>query len=172
MCSNLLKITTFAAAMQSENPLNINMAHAAEAAKRLNIELTDRFFADLEQEEISGGEVHVGLEVRASAEHIYNVQVTIRGIVEVQCDRCLDSLRLNVEVEDVLKVKDAEPEESDALEMLYTDAKTCTCDLAWEVYELIETSLPLVRVHADGECNKDMLSYIMTDEGADDDNNI
>ena len=35
--------------MQSENLLNINLAHVAEAAKRLNIELSDRFFADLGQ---------------------------------------------------------------------------------------------------------------------------
>ena len=47
--------------MQSENLLHINLAHADEAAKRLDIELTDRFFADLEQEEISGGDVHADL---------------------------------------------------------------------------------------------------------------
>ena len=83
--------------MQSENLLNINLAHAAEAAKRLDVELTDRFFADLEQEEISGGDVHAEIFVRASAGNIFNVQIKVKGNVIVACDRCLDPLSIEVE---------------------------------------------------------------------------
>ena len=127
--------------MQSENLLNINLAHAAEAAKRLDVELTDRFFADLEQEEISGGDVHAEIFVRASVGNIFNVQI---------------------------KVKDAEQEDCDAPEMLYLEANNPCYDLSWQLYEIIETALPMQRVHAEGECNKDMVSYIMT---ADDEDN-
>ena len=75
--------------MQSENLLHINLAHADEAAKRLDIELTDRFFADLEQEEISGGDVHARIIVKASASNIYKVSISVEGQVIVPCDRCL-----------------------------------------------------------------------------------
>ena len=40
--------------------------------------------------------------------------------------------------------------------------------MSWQLYEIIETALPMQRVHAEGECNKDMVSYIMT---ADDEEN-
>ena len=154
--------------MQSENLLNINLAHVAEAAKRLDIELTDRFFADLEQEEISGGDIHAEIFVRATAGDIYNVQVKVKGYVIVACDRCLDPLQLKVEASDTLKVKDADPEDCDADDMLYLEANNPCYDLSWQVYEIIETSLPMQRIHPDGECNKDMVSYILTDNDDDD----
>ncbi len=155
--------------MQSENLLNINLAHVAEAAKRLDIELTDRFFADLEQEEISGGDIHAEIFVRATAGDIYNVQVKVKGDVIVACDRCLDPLQIEVEASDTLKVKDADPEDCDADNMLYLEANNPCYDFSWQVYEIIETSLPMQRVHPEGECNKDMVSYILTDDNEDDD---
>lgn len=155
--------------MQSENLLNINLAHVAEAAKRLDIELTDRFFADLEQEEISGGDIHAEIFVRATAGDIYNVQVKVKGHVIVACDRCLDPLQIEVEASDTLKVKDADPEDCDADDMLYLEANNPCYDFSWQVYEIIETSLPMQRVHPEGECNKDMVSYILTDDNEDDD---
>lgn len=155
--------------MQSENLLNINLAHVAEAAKRLDIELTDRFFADLEQEEISGGDIHAEIFVRATAGDIYNVQVKVKGNVIVACDRCLDPLQIEVEASDTLKVKDADPEDCDANDMLYLEANNPCYDFSWQVYEIIETSLPMQRVHPEGECNKDMVSYILTDDNEDDD---
>ena len=155
--------------MQSKNLLNINLAHVAEAAKRLDIELTDRFFADLEQEEISGGDIHAEIFVRATAGDIYNVQVKVKGNVIVACDRCLDPLQIEVEASDTLKVKDADPEDCDADDMLYLEANNPCYDFSWQVYEIIETSLPMQRVHPEGECNKDMVSYILTDDNEDDD---
>lgn len=154
--------------MQSENLLNINLAYAAEAAKRLDVELTDRFFANLEQEEISGGDVHAEIFVRASAGNIFNVQIKVKGNVIVACDRCLDPLSIEVEATDNIKIKDAEQEDCDAPEMLYLEANNPCYDLSWQLYEIIETALPMQRVHAEGECNKDMVSYIMT---ADDEEN-
>ena len=155
--------------MQSENLLNINLAHVAEAAKRLDIELTDRFFADLEQEEISGGDIHAEIFVRATAGDIYNVQVKVKGNVIVAGDPSLDPLQIEVEASDTLKVKDADPEDCDADDMLYLEANNPCYDFSWQVYEIIETSLPMQRVHPEGECNKDMVSYILTDDNEDDD---
>ena len=156
--------------MQSKNLLNINLAHAAEAAKRLDIELTDRFFADLEQEEISGGDIHAEIFVKASAGDIFTVKIALKGQVRVACDRCLDPLTLNVDTSDTLKIKDAEPEDCDADDLLYLDAGNPCYDLSWVTYEIIETSLPMQRVHVAGECNKEVVSYIIADDNEDEDN--
>ena len=161
-CTILIEITTFAFAMQSVNPLNINLAQAAEAAKAINVELTDRFFADLEQEEISGGEVHVEIIVKRPIGDVYKVGIKAKGSVVVACDRCLDPLTLYVNVEDALKIKDADFEESDAVDMLYLEAGSPCYDLSWQVYEIIETSSPMQRVHFNRECNAEVTRYIIS----------
>lgn len=158
--------------MQSVNLLNINLAQAAEAAKRLNIELTDRFFADLEQEEISGGEVRLDISVKPPVGNVYKVYVKAEGYVTVACDRCLDSLQIDVNTEDVLKIKDTDPENADAMDMLYLEANTSCYDISWQVYEIIETSLPMQRVHPDGECNPEMLGFIMSNSEDEQERNL
>ena len=103
--------------MQSENPLHINLARLGNQPYRFEIELTDRFFADLEQEEISGGDVHAQILVKAMTDCIYQIQAQMQGRVVTLCDRCLEPLTLTVQAETELKVKDAPPHESDDPEM-------------------------------------------------------
>ena len=150
--------------MSSENLLNINLAQAASAGERIEIELSDRFFADLEQEEISGGEVHADILVKASAGSVFQIQIQVHGRVTVACDRCLDPLVLPVEAEETVKVKDADPDEGDDVEMYYLEANYPYFELSWPLYEIIETALPLQRVHPENECNPDMTSYILPSE--------
>ena len=46
---------------------------------------------------------------------------------------------------------------------MHVDAKTGKLDLDWTIYEIIETSLPLQRVHPEGECNEDMTGRFITE---------
>ena len=150
--------------MQSDNLLYINLAHAADAAKRIHVELSNNFFANLEQEEISEGAVHADILVLASAGDIYTIKINLKGKVVVKCDRCLEPLTLSVKTEDIIKVKDGEPHEADAIELRYLEGNGSGYDLAWDVFEIIETSLPMQRVHELGECNQDMLGYILGED--------
>lgn len=154
--------------MQSENPLNINLTRATEASQSLDIELDGHFFADLEQEEISDGKVNVHLDIRAMTDGIFTINISAEGVVTVACDRCLDPLELEVKTEEQVRLKHSEAEESDAPDMIYADTGSATYDLSWIVYEIIETSLPLQRVHPHGKCNPDVEKYILQDNSADD----
>ena len=80
------------------------------------------------------------------------------------CDRCLDPLVLPVEAEETVKVKDADPDEGDDVEMYYLEANCPYFELSWPLYEIIETAHPLQRVHPENECNPDMTSYILPSE--------
>lgn len=158
--------------MQSVNLLNINLAQVAQAVECLKVELTDRFFADLEQEEISGGDVRLDISVKPAVGDVYKVYVRAEGYVTVACDRCLDPLRIDVDTEDVLKIKDAAPEEADAVDMLYLEPNAACFDISWSVYEIIETSLPMQRIHPEGECNPEVTSYIMSEPEDDAEDNL
>ena len=149
--------------MQSENPLHINLARLGNQPYRFEIELTDRFFADLEQEEISGGDVHAQILVKAMTDCIYQIQAQMQGRVITLCDRCLEPLTLTVQAETELKVKDAPPHESDDPEMQYLEADNPCYDLSWDLYEAIETAMPIQRVHPEDECNPEMTRYILKD---------
>ncbi len=149
--------------MQSENPLHINLARLGNQPYRFEIELTDRFFADLEQEEISGGDVHAQILVKAMTDCIYQIQAQMQGRVVTLCDRCLEPLTLTVQAETELKVKDAPPHESDDPEMQYLEADNPCYDLSWDLYEAIETAMPIQRLHPEDECNPEMTRYILKD---------
>lgn len=149
--------------MQSENPLHINFAQMGNETLRFEIELTDGFFADLEQEEISGGDIHACILVKPMADCIYQIQAQLQGRVITLCDRCLEPLTLTVEAEMEMKVKDAPFHESDDPEMQYLKADNPCYDLSWDLYEAIETAMPIQRVHPEDECNPEMTRYILKD---------
>lgn len=156
--------------MQSETLLNINLASADEAPLCFDVILTDHFFANLEQEEINGGNVHAHLHIHATADNIYLVDVEAEGQVIVACDRCLDPLTLPVKIKEQIKLKHAAPEASDAPDMIYANASAMTYNLSWQLYELIETSLPLQRVHKKGNCNLEVARYILQSADETDEN--
>jgi len=151
--------------MQSDTPLYINLAQAAEAPQSLDTELHNRFFEDLDQEEIIGGNVSVHLDIRGLPNGIFTIKVHASGEVTVACDRCLDNLELGVETQETVRLKHSRPDESDAPDMIYADTACALYDLSWTIYEIIETSLPLQRTHPEGECNPEVMRYIRHDEG-------
>lgn len=81
---------------------------------------------------VSGG----GLTVRADCE--------IHGSVTVACDRCLEDLVIPVDT---------------SFEETYTP-ESGELDLSQDVYDYVCTSLPLQRIHAEGECNAETTKYL------------
>ena len=149
--------------MQHVTMRNFNVAEAARHSQRLQLSLAEPFFADLEQTEVDGGEVEACIDVKHISQDLYHIDVSLKGSVTVACDRCLDPLTLPVEVEETLRVKDEAPAASDHEDTLYTDYRTGCIDLAWLLYELIETALPMQRTHPIEECNPDMLSRLASE---------
>ena len=69
---------------------------------------------------------------------------TIAGSVTVACDRCLEDLRIPVET----GFEESYTPDSDEL------------DLRQDVYDYVCISLPLQRVHPEGECNQETTKYL------------
>ena len=72
------------------------------------------------------------------------VKAAIAGSVTVPCDRCLENLVIPVDT----SFEETYTPESDIL------------DISQEVYDYVLTSLPMVRVHPDGECNGETTKYL------------
>ena len=109
-----------------------------------DFQLDNSYFNNLEKSELLGGEVDVQVRLIVR-EDDFSVDVDICGTVQVTCDRCLDSMDVDVDVYD----EDIEFEEEPQ-----------SIDLAWLAYELIIVHLPLVHSHQDGGCNPDMAALL------------
>lgn len=148
--------------MQSISPLHIDLAKASQQGSTLNISLNDNYFKELDQEEIEGGQIDVRLTIKPAQNDIYNIKVEVEGVAKVLCDRCLDELALPVNTSETIKVKDGEEEDFDGDDFKYTEGRNSTYDFSWDIYEIVETSLPLQRMHPVGKCNPDIVGRILT----------
>ncbi len=144
-----------------ENVLqNLDLHQASEEGAEMVFHLNDAFFRALAQEEILGGDVEFRLRVRRRADSIYLLNVSVDGVVQTPCDRCLDPVSIHVEAEDELRAVHDDESFADEAEVLLTDKRSDKVDLSWTAYEIIETSLPLERCHDRENCNPEMLARI------------
>ncbi|MCQ2348436.1 MAG: DUF177 domain-containing protein [Paludibacteraceae bacterium] len=104
-----------------------------------DFQLDSEYFVSIEKTELLGGVVSGKAEV-VVRERSFSLHLWVEGVVQVTCDRCLDSVDISVKADDDMGI---EPE-----------AKTI--DLSWLAYELIVVNLPLVHCHQPGGCNPQM----------------
>lgn len=126
-----------------------------------DFDVDDALVQAFEGSEIKHCRAVVGVELLKAASML-TLDVSIRGEVTVECDRCLDDCVLPVVFDDRLLVKFSEQEiESDG-SVMWIDRSDAEVQLGQYIYESIVLSLPYSRVHPEGECNPDMLARFRT----------
>ncbi len=138
---------------------SLNLKSLADGKHQFEFNLDDKFFAQLEQEELSRGEVSVSISLELSNE-IYRFTMSYDGYVFGQCDRCLSELELDVYSERELVVKlGAEYSEEDE-NLLVIPQKEGVLALDWLMYEDILLALPIQRLHEElSDCDPEVMSY-------------
>ena len=102
------------------------------------------------------------------------LDLDIEGSVTVTCDRCLGDLVLPVSVHPRFSVKfgqepasaEGAPAEGDR-EIVFLPETDTEMDLSQLVYDYVCISLPMSRVHPEGECDPDTVKYLMTEPSDD-----
>lgn len=102
-----------------------------------------QFFEDFGDSGILDADITVTAKVSNHGLTI-DVKAEIGGSVTVPCDRCLENLAIEVDT---------------SFEETYTP-ESGILDISQEVYDFVLTSLPMVRVHPEGECNSDATKYL------------
>jgi len=124
-----------------------------------DFKLDDSFFAALEATEVQKGNVKAHLSIKKSA-GAFQLTFAVEGEVVVSCDRCLDDMLQPISAVNKLKVKFG-PEYSDEGEdLVVIPEDEGTINVAWFFYEFIVLAIPLRHVHADGECNQEMMQKL------------
>lgn len=124
-------------------------------------EVNDSFFALFEGSEIEHGKFSVEIELEKQAA-VLQMEVKIAGFVKVACDRCLDEFELPVNYEGTLVVRFSKaPDETSADdEIMVIDPAEGEVDLSQFLFDSINISIPLQRVHPEGQCNKEMIEKL------------
>ena len=136
------------------------------------------FFEGFDNSEILDAELDAFVRVEKSGRYL-GIDCEVTGDVMVECDRCLDELRMPIDVEIRLSVKYGEEESSDEhregeREVIFIPATDAEFDMSQIIYDYVCLALPMQRIHDEGECNPDALRYLSAgapDDAAADDNN-
>jgi uncharacterized metal-binding protein YceD (DUF177 family) len=138
---------------------NIAISGLPAEIRTYPFELDDAFFAEFEGSEVQRGQLHAEVSVEKKRDFL-QLGVHINGNVTTPCDRCLDDLQLPVQFDATPVVKFTESHTGDPLpnddDILWVTAGDNELDVASYLYDSIILSLPLRRVHPEGQCNKEM----------------
>lgn len=121
--------------------------------------LDNKFFVDIDGEDIQKGKVKVLLTV-TKIDGMYNFAFQFNGTIIIPCDRCLDDMDLPIESNSRLIVKLGQDYSEESDEIVVIPEKEGVINIAWFLYEFIALTIPIKHVHAPGKCNKQMSSKL------------
>lgn len=131
------------------------------------------FFDEFEYLEAHGGKVQAHVTMNKYEKYI-TLNISMKGNLILQCDRCLEDYSQDIYFEDSLLIKyfDDSENELDEEKIIYIHPEDKEIDLKHYFFENIGLSIPYRRIHPDinGEttCNKEMLKYIINIDEKDD----
>ena len=129
------------------------------------------FFREFGNEDILDANLEVRTTVEKSGTYI-GIDCNINGMLTVPCDRCMDDVSLPVTSDARLSVKfGSEPTAADEIvvsderEVVYLPEDEAEMDMSQIIYDFAYLSLPMQRVHKNGECNPNALKYLSSAGG-------
>lgn len=121
--------------------------------------LDGSFFEAFESDSISEADLEVEAVVEKEQGRM-GLDLLIRGKVTVKCDRCLADLELPVDIEAPFSVvfsSYADEDDGSSDEVIVLDRSTGELDLSQIIYDYVTLSLPIKKVHPDGQCDPEMM---------------
>lgn len=123
------------------------------------------FFEPYENETVSDADLDVSAVV--TKEHgRMALDLSITGNVTVKCDRCLADLTVPVDIQVPFSVMfssyaaDADADGDGADEVILLDSDSADIDLSQIIYDYVSLSLPIKKVHPDGQCDPVMMEKL------------
>ena len=154
--------------MEKENEFLIPVSGLALGVHHFTFDINDDFFADLDYSEVKHGQVKVDLEV-VREELMMTLTFHLEGKVLVPCDRCADEFFIPIQSEQVFYIKLGAEEVEESDDVAVVPAEEHAYDVRSLIYEYIILSIPIHRVHPEGECNPEVLALLSHDEESVDD---
>ena len=143
---------------------NIEFKGLKEGLHNFEFRINDTFFRHFEESLVDNGDViiKVTLEKRSA---FLKIHLKIKGLLELTCDRCLDSYQQKVKGEAEFFVKFGEKEFEEGENVIWVLPDEHFISLTQPIYEYVTLSVPLRHVHPKNkegkrECNKEMIKQL------------
>lgn len=127
---------------------DIEIYHIKEHVQHtFNFQLTSEFFSLFEESVVQKGLLNVDVDLEKTSLHI-RVNISIKGIVELVCDRSLDVFDYQIDSITPLIFKFSEEEEGEITdEIIGIKRETIKINMAQYIYEFINLELPIKKLH-------------------------
>jgi uncharacterized metal-binding protein YceD (DUF177 family) len=107
-------------------------------------DVNDKFFQSIENSEVQNADVHV-LATLTKQNNLLQMEFAVKGVVGIDCDRCLKAFGFPIEAHEKLVIKNGDPIESTD-EILVIKEGEAEFDVAHYIYEYIVLALPVRKV--------------------------
>ncbi|MBN1926828.1 MAG: DUF177 domain-containing protein [Prolixibacteraceae bacterium] len=129
-----------------------------------DFEIDKLFFKMFEGSEVNDGLLHANVKL-TKQENLLKFEVSVKGTVDLMCDRCLDFFRQKVKSKAFFYVKFGENLEEINDEIVILPFEEHQINIAQYVYEQIILGIPIKRVHPEGKngkclCNPEMVASL------------
>ncbi len=118
----------------------------AAGERRFRFHADTEFFQRFGNQDILDASVEADISVRKESASKVEADLHLEGTVTVPCDRCLEPVEC--------------PVEANPTEVFTPEDSGEDWDLAQVIYDYVCLSLPLQRVHPEGECNPITVRYL------------
>ena len=144
--------------MFSLEPFKIDLKGLNEGLTTIKFDLTEDYFEAIDAPAVTKGSLNVEVVIARTSD-FYELNFKTKGVVTVQCDRCLEDMELPIEADNKLVAKFGE-EYSEDDDLITVAENEGILDVAWFIYEFIELVIPIKHVHAPGKCNPAMMKML------------
>lgn len=148
--------------MDSLDNLNVDLLKFGNNDRSFHFDLDDSFFDLLDESEIKRGNLESNLILSRKTDDAFNLKISILGFIFIPCDRCLEDMKLEININQVINIRLADIQEEESDEEIIVSEKKGILNLSWLIYEYICLQIPLSHVHPKGECDEEMLKYLDT----------
>lgn len=140
---------------------NIPLRGLSEGSHNFTYLLDNQFFKLISDgdADLKKGTVNVDLTVKRKT-NIFELLFGINGAVQVPCDRCLDDITIDVAINNRLIVKFGKEYSEESDEIVIIPEDDGEINIAWFLYEFVSLTIPMKRVHPQGQCNRLMSSKL------------
>lgn len=155
--------------MGTLSPYIISYASLKVGMHTFAFELNDSFFSQFPEGIIQKGKLDVQVQMERKS-NMLQFHFTIKGNVEVPCDRCLENYTLKQNFTEELFVKFGHEYNELEENVVMIPESDHQFDLSQYMYEYVHLQLPLRKVHpgkvgASNGCNADMIKMIKNING-------
>ena len=150
--------------LKSDNQYIIRFKGLKEGIHNFRFDIKKRFFTEFSEIEARDGNLEVLIKLNRKADFLM-LNITIKGTLFVQCDRCLEYFDYPVKYKDIVLVKFSENNAEQSDELIILNPNETELDLKQYLYECISLNIPYRKIHPetkDGKslCKKEMIDKI------------